>query len=52
MGGMKVGFTALLGLDNFQKDALATGLHAYLIQRKYPWAEISLSCQDEANHQQ
>ena len=45
MGGMRgVGFAALLGLDNFRKDALATGLHAYLIQRKYPWAEISLSC--------
>ena len=45
MGGMRgVGFAALLGLDDFRKDALATGLHAYLIQRKYPWAEISLSC--------
>lgn len=45
MGGMRgVGFAALLGLDNFRKDALATGLHAYLLQRKYPWAEISLSC--------
>ena len=45
MGGMRgVGFAALLGLDNFRKDALATGLHAYLIQRKYPWAEISISC--------
>lgn len=45
VGGMKgVGFAALLGLDDFRKDALATGLHAYLLQRKYPWAEISLSC--------
>lgn len=45
MGGMRgVGFAALLGLDDFRKDALATGLHAYLLQRKYPWAEISLSC--------
>lgn len=45
MGGMRgVGFAALLGLDDFRKDALATGLHAYLMQRKYPWAEISLSC--------
>ncbi len=45
LGGMRgVGFAALLGLDDFRKDALATGLHAYLLQRKYPHAEISLSC--------
>lgn len=44
-GGMRgVGFSALLGLSDFRKDALATGLHAYYLQRKYPWAEISLSC--------
>ncbi|AJD30996.1 MULTISPECIES: 2-iminoacetate synthase ThiH [Clostridium] len=44
-GGMRsVGFAALLGLDDFRKDAFATGLHAYLIQRKYPHAEIALSC--------
>ena len=45
MGGMRgVGFSALLGLSDFRKDALATGLHAYFLQRKYPHAEISLSC--------
>lgn len=45
MGGMRgVAFSALLGLSDFRKDALATGLHAYFIQRKYPHAEISLSC--------
>ena len=45
MGGMRgVGFSALLGLAEFRHDALATGLHAYLLQRKYPHAEISLSC--------
>ena len=44
-GGMRGGaFSALLGLSDFRKDALATGLHAYLLQRKYPAAEISLSC--------
>lgn len=44
MGGMRlVSFGALLGLDDFRKDALATGLHAYFIQRKYPHAEISFS---------
>ncbi len=45
MGGMRgVAFSALLGLSDFRKDALATGLHAYYLQRKYPQAEISLSC--------
>lgn len=45
MGGMRgVGFAALLGLDDFRKDALATGMHAYLLQKKYPHAEISFSC--------
>ena len=45
MGGMRgVGFAALLGLDDFRKDALATGMHAYLIQKKYPHAEIAFSC--------
>jgi 2-iminoacetate synthase len=45
MGGMRgVGFSALLGLSDFRKDALATALHAYFLQRKYPQAEISLSC--------
>ena len=44
-GGMRgVAFSALLGLSDFRKDALATGLHAYLLQWKYPAAEISLSC--------
>ncbi len=44
-GGMRgVGFAALLGLDDFRKDAFATGTHAYLIQRKYPHAEIAFSC--------
>ena len=45
MGGMRgVGFAALLGLDDFRKDAFATGMHAYLIQKKYPHAEIAFSC--------
>ncbi len=44
-GGMRgTAFAALLGLDDFRKDAFATGLHAYLLQRKYPYAEISFSC--------
>ena len=45
MGGMRgAGFSALLGLDDFRKDALATALHVYYINRKYPHAELSLSC--------
>lgn len=44
-GGMRgVAFAALLGLSDFRKDAFATGMHAYLLQRKYPYAEISFSC--------
>lgn len=44
-GGMRgVAFAALLGLDDFRKDAFATGMHACLLQRKYPHAEISFSC--------
>ncbi|MCI5892797.1 MAG: 2-iminoacetate synthase ThiH [Clostridiales bacterium] len=44
-GGMRgVGFAALLGLSDFRKDAFATGMHAYLLQRKYPHAEIAFSC--------
>ena len=45
MGGMRgVAFSALLGLGDFRKEALATALHAYYLQRKYPHAEFSLSC--------
>lgn len=44
MGGMRgVSFGALLGLDDFRKDAFASGMHAYYIQQKYPRAEISFS---------
>ena len=37
-------FSALLGLSDFRKDALASALHVYYLQRKYPHAEMSLSC--------
>lgn len=44
-GGMRgVGFSALLGLADFRKDALASAFHVYYLQRKYPHAEYSLSC--------
>ena len=45
MAGMRgVGFSALLGLSDFRRDALATALHVYYLQKKYPHAEFSLSC--------
>ena len=45
MGGMRgAGFSALLGLADWRKDAFATACHVYLINRKYPHAELSLSC--------
>lgn len=45
MAGMRgVAGSALLGLSDFRKDALASALHMYYLQRKYPPAEISLSC--------
>lgn len=45
MAGMRgVAFSALLGLSDFRKDALASALHVYYLQRKYPQAEMSLSC--------
>ena len=44
-GGVRgVAFSALLGLSDFRKDALASALHVYYLQRKYPHAEMSLSC--------
>ncbi len=44
-GGMRgIAFSALLGLSDFRKDALATALHVYWLQRKYPHGEMSLSC--------
>lgn len=44
-GGMRgVAFSALLGLADFRKDALASAMHVYFLQRKYPHAEMALSC--------
>jgi len=44
IGGMRgVAFGSLLGLSDFRKDAFAAGVHADLIRRKYPHAEISFS---------
>ncbi len=45
IGGMRgVCFGALLGLDDWRKDAFAVGAQAFYIQKKYPHAEISFSC--------
>lgn len=45
IGGIRgVGLASLLGLSDFRKDAFATGLHGWLLQRKYPHGEISFSC--------
>jgi Thiamine biosynthesis enzyme ThiH and related uncharacterized enzymes len=45
MAGMRgVAFSALLGLSDFRRDALASALHVYYLQKKYPHAEMSLSC--------
>lgn len=42
--GMRgIAFGALLGIDDFRKDALATTLHAHFLQQTYPHAEISIS---------
>ena len=44
LGGMRgVGFGALLGIDDFRHDAFSVGVHASLLQKKYPHAEIAVS---------
>ncbi len=44
LAGMRgVSFGALLGLDDFRRDAFAAGVHAFLIQKRYPHAEVSFS---------
>ncbi|HHX38145.1 MAG TPA: 2-iminoacetate synthase ThiH [Clostridiaceae bacterium] len=45
MAGMRgVAFGALLGLGDARRDAFGVGVHAHLLQKRYPAAEISLSC--------
>jgi 2-iminoacetate synthase len=44
MGGMRgVGFGVLLGLADFRKDMYSVAVHASMLQKKYPHAEIALS---------
>ena len=44
LGGMRgVSIGSLLGIAEFRADTLATGLHAYYLQQKYPHGEFSFS---------
>lgn len=52
-GMHSIGIGALLGLDQFEYDAFATGLHAFWLQRNFPAVDISVSipriCPHEGN---
>ena len=44
LAGMRaVNVGALLGLDDWRRDAFFTGLHAFYLQRRFPEAEVSVS---------
>lgn len=43
-GGIRsLGVGALLGLESFEQDAFATGLHAWWLQRRFPGVDVSVS---------
>ncbi|MDO5484277.1 MAG: 2-iminoacetate synthase ThiH [Desulfovibrionaceae bacterium] len=42
-GMRSLGIGALLGLEPFEQDAFATGLHAWWLQRHYPGVDVSVS---------
>ncbi|MDR2055861.1 MAG: 2-iminoacetate synthase ThiH [Desulfovibrio sp.] len=42
-GMRSLGVGALLGLESFEQDAFATGLHAWWLQRIFPGVEVSVS---------
>lgn len=42
-GMRSLGIGALLGLEPFEQDAFATGLHGWWLQRHYPGVELSVS---------
>ncbi|MDR2574009.1 MAG: 2-iminoacetate synthase ThiH [Desulfovibrio sp.] len=42
-GLISLGIGALLGLEIFEQDAFATGLHAWWLQKNFPGVEISVS---------
>lgn len=42
-GMRSIGLGALLGLNAFEQDAFATGLHAWWLQKNFPGVEVSVS---------
>lgn len=42
-GMRSLGVGALLGLESFEQDAFATGMHAWWLQRRFPGVELSVS---------
>lgn len=42
-GMRSLGLGALLGLESFEQDAFATGLHAWWLQRRFPGVDVSVS---------
>ncbi len=42
-GMRSIGLGALLGLEAFERDAFASGLHAWWLMRKFPGVEVSVS---------
>jgi len=42
-GMRSLGIGALLGLESFEQDTFATGLHAWWLQRTFPGVEVSVS---------
>ncbi len=42
-GMRSLGLGALLGLESFEQDAFATGLHAWWLQRNFPGVDVSVS---------
>ncbi len=49
--GMRVvNIGALLGLDNWRKDALLTGIHASYLQKKYPDVDVAVSLPRMRSH--
>lgn len=50
-GMRSLGLGALLGLDEFEQDAFATGLHAWWLLRHYPGVDVGLSIPRICSHE-
>jgi 2-iminoacetate synthase len=50
-GMRSLGVGALLGLESFEQDAFATGLHAWWLQRTFPGVEVSVSVPRICSHE-